>query len=143
MKTLITDDQALTGASTRSGCAIKVYDDGFGPLWVHFDSMGITGLVRARTWAEAYEICADEFFPAADAEAAAERQQIEAMPEGKDREHADACWEEAYGYRSNGRAEADGSVSSIYAKDLNGDRLELLTPALLAELDITLKIESN
>ena len=62
---LVKDDELLVSAS-RHGCDIPVYDDGFGPLWIHQNSIGISGIVRARTWYEAYEICEDEFFPEAD-----------------------------------------------------------------------------
>ena len=61
---LITDEQALVSAS-RNGHAIPVYDDGFGSLYIHRDSMGITGIVRAQSWEDAYSICEDEFFPEA------------------------------------------------------------------------------
>lgn len=64
--TLINDNQSLDGAKTRFGNDIKTYDDGFGPLWISRDSMGINGIVRAQTWETAYEICEDEFFPEAD-----------------------------------------------------------------------------
>jgi hypothetical protein len=37
----------------------------------------------------------------------------------------------------------DGTLSMIYAKDLNGDSLELLTPELLERLEITLQIENE
>lgn len=60
------DNQSLKGATGRFGHAIKVYDDGYGPLFIHRDSMGISGIVRARTWEDAYSICEDEFFPEAD-----------------------------------------------------------------------------
>lgn len=140
---LITDTQSLVGAKSRFGHAIPVYDDGFGPLFIHRDSMGISGIVRALTWEDAYSICEDEFFPAADKEAGEEMQRIESMPGGEDRGHAQACWDEAYGFRGNTRREKDGSLSSIYARDLNGDRLDLLTPELLAQLEITLEIETN
>ena len=50
---------------------------------------------------------------------------------------------EAYGFRNNGRKEADGTVSHIYAKDLNGESLDLLTHALVADLGITLNIQTN
>lgn len=64
--TLIRDDQSLTGAKSRSGYSIPVHDDGFGPLWIHRHSIGISGIVRAQTWEDAYSICEDEFFPEAD-----------------------------------------------------------------------------
>lgn len=44
------------------------------------------------------------------------------------------CWQEAYGFRPNG---------GIYAKDINGDYLDKLTPELLEDLQITLEIEDN
>lgn len=63
---LIKDGENLVSARfLRSGAEIPVYDDGFGPLYIHRDSMGISGIVRARTWEDAYSICEDEFFPEA------------------------------------------------------------------------------
>lgn len=67
MKTpLITDEQTLIGATSRFGHVIPVYDDGFGSLFIHRNSIGISGIVRAQTWEDAYSICEDEFFPAGD-----------------------------------------------------------------------------
>jgi len=137
---LINDEQSLNGAKTRFCQAIKVYDDGFGPLWIHRDSMGVTAIVRAQTWEDAYSICEDEFFPAADQEASEELARIEDMPDGAEKNHAQACWDESYGFRNNTRRESDGSLSSIYAKDLNGDCLDRVTPELLERLEITLEI---
>jgi len=140
---LITDEQSLVSAKSRFGHAIPVYDDGFGPLFIHRDSMGISGIVRAQTWEDAYSICEDEFFPAGDEDAAKDFAEIEATPEGEERDHLRACWDEAYGYRGNSLRLKDGTQSSIYAKDLNGDSLDLLTPELVAQLEITLEIVSN
>jgi len=140
---LITENQTLAGAKSRFGHDIPIYDDGFGPLFIHRDSMGISGIVRAKTWEDAYSICEDEFFPAADDEAGEEMQRIGAMEEGEEKEHAQACWDESYGYRGNTRRMPDGTLSSVYARDLNGDWLDMLTPALLAELEITLTIEES
>jgi hypothetical protein len=133
------DCVSLVSAATRFDSPIPCYDDSWGPLWIHRDSMGISGIVRAKTWSDAYSICEDEFFPAGDAEAGAEAQRIEALPEGEERNHAQACWDEAYGYRPSGNSKMpDGSLSSIYAKDLNGDRLDPLTQALVDELGLKL-----
>ena len=140
---LITDEQSLVGAKSRFGYSIPVYDDGFGQLFIHRDSMGVSGIVRAQTWEDAYGICEDEFFPAGDSDAGEEIEEIEAMPDGEEKNHAQACWDESYGYRGSPRKEKDGSLSSIYAKDLNGDQLDVLTPELLAQLEITLQIENN
>lgn len=98
--------------------------------------MGISGIVRAQTWEDAYSICEDDFFPAADEDAARDHEDIKTP-------HDQDCWDEAYGYRGNGRKMEDGSISYIYAKDLNGDALDLLTPKLLAQLEITLEITGN
>lgn len=140
---MINDTQRLIGATTRFGSKLRTYDDGFGPLWIHRDSMGISGIVRAQTWHDAYSICEDEFFPAGDDDAGKDMAEIDAMPDGKDKNHAQACWDESYGYRGNTRRMPDGTLSSIYAKDLNGDALDRLTPELVAELGITLQIEDE
>ncbi len=64
---LITDNQSLDGAHYhRAEFTIRTYDDGFGPLWISRNSIGINGIVRAQTWEDAYSICEDEFFPEAD-----------------------------------------------------------------------------
>lgn len=140
---LISDDQTLVSAKSRFGHEIPVYDDGYGQLYIHRDSMGISGIVRAQTWEDAYSICEDEFFPAGDTEAAKAMAEIEAMPEGMGKEHEQACFDESFGYRNNTRAMPDGTSSSIYEKDLHGDYLDVLTPELLAELEITLEITSG
>lgn len=60
------DNQRLVSARRKgSDYTIPVYDDGFGELWISRDSLGINGIVRARTWEDAYGICEDEFFPEA------------------------------------------------------------------------------
>lgn len=133
---LITDEQSLISASSRFGHPIPIYDDGYGPLFVHRDSMGISGIVRSQTWEDAYSICEDEFFPAAT------ETHEEWIAEYGENYTEDACWNEAFGFRNNSRREDDGTLSSIYAKDLNGDSLDLLTPELLEALEITLEIET-
>lgn len=137
------DTQHLKSAKSRFGYPIPTYDDGFGPLFILRDSMGIQGIARAPTWYDAYAIAEDEFFPDGDEEAEEERDRIDAMPiDSPEQAHAQACWDESYGYRPNGRRTLD-TVSHIYAKDLNGEALDLLTPGLIAELEITLEIETD
>jgi hypothetical protein len=137
---MITDTQSLRSAKFNHGTPIPVYDDGYGPLFIHRDSMGISGIVRAQTWEDAYSICEDEFFPAGDEDAKEEMEKIEAMEEGEEKNHEQACWDESYGHRGSTRSMPDGSLSSIYAKDLNGDSLDRLTPDLCNDLGITLEI---
>lgn len=189
---MIHDGEALAGARYRSsGTEIPTYDDGFGQLYIHRDSLGISGIVRARTWEDAYGICEDEFFPEADETvdelvkeygfrrehrkvvkdlsiltagehtAAGERFEIypDDYPDGKLRPEfvrwarietpdPDAWIEnelfcEAYGFRPNGPNERDTLNHGIYAKDLNGDSLDVLTPELADELGIELTIETE
>lgn len=136
MEKLITDEQTLVSASTRFGNPIPVYDDGFGKLYIHRDSMGISGIVRAMSWADAYGICEDEFFPDADEDAILKA--YEDMTEDEQ-----ACWDEKYGFRPNGMKDQKEPLSYLYAKDLNGDYLDELTPTLLKELEITLEIKDS
>ena len=138
MTTLIPtgDNFALIGAESRFGHPVKVYDDGFGPLWILRDSMGITGIIRAQNWEDAWSISEDEFFPAADEEGLA-------FDYEKATAHEQACWDENYGHRGGGRAEPDGGCSYIYQKDLNGEHLDRLTAALMGELEIKIETETD
>ncbi len=61
---LINDEQSLDSAM-NGNYSIPIYDDGYGPLWLSRNSIGINGIVRAKTWEDAYSICQDEFFPEA------------------------------------------------------------------------------
>ena len=139
----ITDNQRLVSARFDHGTPIAIYDDGDGPLWIQSDSMGVSGIVRARTWEDAYGICEDQFFPTAE-DAGEEFARIECMPDGKEMYHAQACWDEAYGYRPNGRGgPTPDKDCGIYSKDLNGDRLEPLTHRLIHDLNIVVEIETE
>ncbi len=186
---LINDEQQLISATNRFGHKLPVYDDGFGPLWIYRDSMGISGIVRARTSGVAYSICEDEFFPEAD-ESIEEiikdygfrREHIkvvrdstapasEHLPAGerfvRDEDYVDGrlpehlflrwrtietpdpdAWSEnelfceAFGFRPNGPNVKDKHGHGIYARDLNGDVLDLLTPELLEQLGITITIKN-
>jgi 8-oxo-dGTP pyrophosphatase MutT (NUDIX family) len=66
LKHEITDSQRLSSVKTQYGHDVRTYDDGFGPLWVLRDSMGIRGVIRAQSWEDAYGIAEDEMFPEAD-----------------------------------------------------------------------------
>jgi hypothetical protein len=190
---LITDEQSFNGATYRNGkYQIPTYDDGYGPLWISRNSIGINGIVRARNESDAYSICEDEFFPEADETLAeiqreygfrrehrkviradesipeSERHELLGayekfdepadysyngrLPDGKfirwvtiDTPDADAWPDnelfcEAFGFRPNGANKNDKHGHAIYAKDLNGDCLDVLTPEMVAELELTLDI---
>ena len=131
---MIEDSQTLVGAKTRFGYDIPVYDDGFGRLYISRDSMGINGIVRAQTWEDAYGICEDEFFPEAT------ETLDEILAEYGPDPFNNGIWQENYGFRPNGRNAKDKIGHGIYQKDLNGDYLDVLTPELVADLEITLNI---
>ena len=182
------DTDSLISATTRFGHPIPVYDDGFGPLYIHRDSMGISGIVRAQSFEDAYGICEDEFFPEADEtiedirkEYNFKREHVKVLRNrlsgaecnaqhyhyGHDGKLIEEYWQfigwatietpcedengwvenelfnEAYGFRPSGPNAKDTLKHGIYAKDLNGDSLERLTPALIEALEITLVIESE
>lgn len=57
---------SLKSIRGRFGHSIPFWDDGFGPLWIHRDSMGIDGVVRAQSWEDAYSCWEDELAPDCD-----------------------------------------------------------------------------
>lgn len=201
---MIKDNQRLVGAKDKWKYDIPVYDDGFGPIFIHRDSMGIMGIIRALTWEDAYSISEDEFFPEAGEtveelvkEYGFRREHKKVVKSGPPdgfseiwkpdclkpgekfagpEDYADngklpewkfirwqlietpdrdawmdnELFQEAYGFRPNGpRAgvwEKTGEPKDpighgIYAKDLNGDWLEQMTPGDKEE--ITLIIEDE
>ena len=129
MQIKLADNQSLKSAATRYGNSIKTYDDGFGPLWVIQNSMGIKGIVRAESWEDAWSIAEDEIFPRASAETIASFE-AEYGPEWMD----DGCWNESYGFSGN---------NGIYEKDLNGDCLSPLTQQNCEEWGVSLEIETE
>lgn len=134
-KPLIDDGLTLVGAHFTSGTIIPTYDDGFGDkLWIMQDSIGIRGIVRALSWEDAFEIAEDEFYP--EASETVEELIKEYGPQWS--EHP--LFEEAYGFRPNGRNDSDKIGHGIYAKDLNGETLTPLTEELIKELDIVLEV---
>jgi len=129
MQIKLKDNQSLKSAATRYGNPIKIYDNGFGPLWIIQNSMGIEGIVRAESWEDAWSIAEDEIFPRASKEDIASFE-AEYGPEWMD----DGCWNESYGFSGN---------NGIYEKDLNGDYLNPLTTKNCEEWGITLEIETE
>lgn len=54
------DSQTLKSAKNRFSRPIKIYDDGFGPLWVYRESLGVVGIVRSQTESDAWDCVLDE-----------------------------------------------------------------------------------
>jgi hypothetical protein len=205
---LINDEQKLVSARHRFTSSIKdheftseikTYDDGYGNLYIMRDSGGIMGIVRARTWEDAWSICENEFFPEAEETVEelikmygvriehvkiihpAYEKAVYTNEEGKywidyskekvaelsDYIHNGSLlhdqfvrWEtietpdpeswmdhpnfqEAFGFRPNGKNATDKIGHGIYAKDLNGESLEVLTEQMIQDFDITLQIEEK
>lgn len=135
MKTLINDDQALVSA-THNGAPLKTYDDGYGGLFIFCNSSGPVGIVRAMSWHDAYEIVDDEFQPESD-------ETIDYfIKEYGEFFMDDVCFQESYGFRPNGPNDTDKMNHGIYEKDLCGERLEILMPAMVEEWLIALEIEA-
>jgi hypothetical protein len=140
---MIRDDQRLLGAYGRHGDGIPTSDDGFGGLWVYYDSMGVAGVVRARTWEDAYEAVEDDILqPIAEDEVheaygfegeGAEDRFRRALAEDPD----PLQLEENFTYQSN------ATGTGIVQHDPNGDNLEAMTPELRERLGITLVFDEE
>jgi len=130
-------DTVIMGAVDSYGNEIRVYDDGYGPIWGLYDSMGLLGLVRASTFSEAYELCEDEIFPEA-------QETVDDLIEEYGEEwHEDPCFLEGYGFRPNGRNEHDTIGHGIYHRDLNGESLVKLDRESLREQGIKLDVRRH
>ena len=156
---LINDNQSLVSVKDRFENPLNIYDDGYGPLFIHRDSMGISGIVRARTWQDAYSICEDEFFPDCDLtheellkeygfsvvyERVIDKEgnflRWDRLETPSDDYYDNPIFQENYGFRPNGqRSGSDNPMGHIYSKDLNGDSLDLLTPELVEQLGLTVE----
>ena len=146
-------DTVITGAVNEYGREIKVYDDGYGPIWGLYDSMGLVGLVRASTFEAAYKISEDELFPEAQEtidELIAEYGE-ESESNSRDDDGYGPIWglydsegfQEAYGFRPNGRNETDVIGHGIYQKDINGEWLVELGREELREQGIKIDVRRH
>jgi hypothetical protein len=68
---------------------------------------------------------------------------VETPTDDEDAWTENELFQEAYGWRPNGPNATDTQRHGLYAKDLNGDALELLTRDLLERLEITLEITNE
>ena len=111
-------DLALRKAEDSDGREVTTYYDGPGPLWFFQECQGVPFIVQAQTFEDAHGIWEDEH--AEEAPAIAE---LLADFPGKDSIESlmdDACFQESYGFRPNGRNASDVHGHGIYQKDLNG-----------------------
>ena len=109
---------------------IRICDRGVGDLWLYRDSVGVAGVVRSRTFEEAWQCVVDEILP-------------DAAPDQPDNQldlHADELPEGIY-RRSKGAPTNEGLRSPLAREDLNGSLLQPLTAGELERLGITLYVE--
>jgi hypothetical protein len=124
---LINDEQSLTGATVR-GHKLRVWDDGFGPLWVYRESLGAVGVVRAKTWEDAYSCVVDEIMGDAD------------MSDPDNIPEADGNLPEGLHWRGSGVPSNEGLESPLASEDLNGSLLDRLTDELAEGLEIEVQL---
>jgi hypothetical protein len=123
---------SLVGACSRFGNPYRTCDDGFGPLWVYRESLGILGIVRAQTWEDAFGCVLDAIMSDADETdpenwAGAETGEL---PEG-------------IHFRPSGPPTVNGLNSGLASEDLNGSLLDPLTVEFLREHEIRLQLTAD
>ena len=133
MKIKLNDNQCLKGA-TSDNHTLATYDDGSGHLYITRNSMGLTGIIRADSWEDAYSIDDDEFQPTADPDDCK-------LSEDASEDEQNA-WQEAYGFRPSGPNHTEGD-RGIFARDLNGDHLDALTQEHMDQYGIKLEVTTD
>lgn len=115
---------------------LRTWDDGFGPLWLYVESLGPVGVVRARTWGEAYACVVDEIMDDADPSDpdTYARSYDESAEEG---ELAEGC-----SYRG-GIPLNPALRSPIAREDLNGSRLVRLDRAACEKYRVAVRFEEG
>lgn len=89
----------------------RVWDDGFGPVWGYYETMGLLGVVRAPSWEAAWSCTVDEIMDDADED---------------DVPDADGNLPEGCHYRDSGIPSSHGFTNSIAREDINGNELRRL-----------------
>ena len=130
-------DLSLASAATCFGNPIRVYDDGIGPLWVLRETLGVSGIVRAQTWEEAFECCQDAIMNDADPN------DPDSYARSFDPKADEGDLAEGVYYRPNGEPTINGLSSPLCYEDLNGCLLDRLTGDLATALEITVTLERN
>lgn len=131
------------------------WDEGYGKLWAYSETLGLMGVVRARTWEAAYEACSDEIMHGCTwaelleecdlncAEGCACNEETETLcDEAQERAEIQESGNlpEGHGYRSNGEPSNEGIHGEFYSYDLNGQALEELTPELAERLGLIVNV---
>ena len=116
---------------------LRTWDDGFGPLWVYLESFGPVGVVRARTWEDAYACVVDEIMD--DADPSDPDTYARSYDEtAEDGELAEGCY-----YRGSGVPSNPALRSPIAREDLNGSRLVRLDRAACEAYRVAVRFEEG
>lgn len=119
----LTDDMRLVAAvevtfrgvnhgALESCYSSRFWDDGFGPVWRYAETMGTLGVVRARTWDDAWTCVVDEIMDDADPDDLPTDPEAD-LPEGV---HS----------RGSGQPSSPWATTAYAQEDLNGCQLNLL-----------------
>lgn len=127
---MINNNQSLVSASTQGG-SVRIWDDGFGPLWVYRETLGVKGVVRARVYSVALDCVIDEIMDDPDPE------DVKRITEEK------GDLPECVYWRSSGCPSNDGLYSPLAQDDVNGSSLAELTPELAEELGLKVEIKDD
>ncbi len=100
-------------AKLESCYSYRFWDDGFGPVWRYAETMGTLGVVRARTWDDAWNCVVDEIMDDADPE------DLSTDPDGPE-------WPEGVHVRGSGQPASPWATTPYAQEDPNGSRLNLL-----------------
>ena len=138
----VTDDDVIISiveVSHYGGChSLDFWDDGYGELYGFYESLGIQGVVRARTWETAYECAVDELMHDAECicplkwKGHGEPEPDDKRPDddcpfhGKHTTDEDLSLPEGYQYRSSGIPSNPRLKTDIAQEDLNGSGLDPL-----------------
>ena len=108
---------------------LPVWDDGFGDVYVYFETLGPMGVVRSDSWESAYEAVVDEIMSDADPEDAVF--------------DADGNLPDGILMRSNGLPSNPRLKSYFAAEDLNGSYLVPLGDRMAVEYGVQVEFEED
>lgn len=127
-------EDGIPAVTTEFGSPVRWWDDGFGPLWIYRDSLGVLGVVRAQTWHDAWECVEDEIMNGCTYEAA-----MSALGEEGEQDPA-LLGEYGFHFRSNGEPSSPWASGELAEEDQNGSILDKLTPELAEHLRLTVNV---
>lgn len=137
---LITDEHVLIGAATgqQHGSArypTRVWDNGFGKLWVYRETLGVLGIVRADSFENAWSCVVDEILDDADPD------DPDTYARSYDADADEYELAECCHWRGSGAPSNPKLTSGIAREDSNGSRLDELTAELATELGVVVCVE--